>query len=62
MLTLVLTVCLQAEPTRCKDERIDFNGSATACLVQGSPIIAEWGSDHPEWTIKSWKCGRSREG
>ena len=62
MLTILLTVCLQAEPTRCKDERIDFSGSPMACLVQGSPIIAEWGSDHPEWTIKSWKCGRRREG
>ncbi|PZQ14388.1 MAG: hypothetical protein DI565_13325 [Ancylobacter novellus] len=59
MFTLVLTVCLQAEPSRCKDERIDFSGSSMACLVQGAPIIAEWGSDHPEWTVKKWTCGQS---
>jgi hypothetical protein len=59
MLTIVLTVCLQAEPARCKEERIDFNGSPMACLIQGSPIIAEWGYDHPDWTIQSWKCGSS---
>lgn len=59
MLALVLTVCLQADASTCKEERIEFNGSPVACLVQGAPILAEWGDDHPEWIIKSWKCGRA---
>lgn len=57
MLALVLTVCLQADPAQCREERIEFSGTPMACLIQGSPIVAEWGYDHPEWTIKSWKCG-----
>jgi hypothetical protein len=59
MVALLLTVCLQADATVCREERIDFNGSSTACVVDSQPIVAEWGHDHPEWRIASWKCTRS---
>ncbi|MGA0533171.1 hypothetical protein [Hansschlegelia sp. KR7-227] len=56
--TIVLSVCLVANAATCRQERIEFTGSPMACVVSAQPIVAEWGADHPEWRVTSWKCGR----
>jgi hypothetical protein len=59
MVALVLTVCLQADAAVCRQERIEFTGTSMACVIDSQPIVAEWGADHPEWRVASWKCSRS---
>jgi hypothetical protein len=25
-------------------------------MMLSTPYVAAWAGDHPQWTIKSWKC------
>ncbi|RXF69567.1 hypothetical protein [Hansschlegelia zhihuaiae] len=59
MISLIMMVCLQADAKICRQELIEFNGSSMACVFEAQPIVAEWGTDHPEWRIASWKCSRT---
>lgn len=58
LVAIVMTVCLQAGDGSCREERIEFDGSPMACVIDAQPIVAEWGGDHPDWRIKSWTCSR----
>ncbi len=56
MIALVLTVCLAAAPTACKEERPFFEGSLLACATQGQVVAARWISEHPAYTLTRWRC------
>ncbi len=60
MIQLVLTVCLAAAPTTCKEERPFFDGSLLACATQGQLVAARWISEHPAYTLNRWRCEPSR--
>jgi hypothetical protein len=54
---LILIVCLASSPTECHEEHPPLEApSATACLMQGEAIGAQWIADHPKWTLTGWKC------
>lgn len=55
-IAIILTVCLQSNAASCREERIEFSGSPMSCVIQAQPIVAEWGGDHPDWTVKSYTC------
>lgn len=56
LFAIVMSVCLKADANQCKQEEIEISGPSMACLVQAQPAVVEWGEDHPDWDIKSWKC------
>lgn len=58
MMTIVLSACLMAEPSTCKDHRIALDGDmdTTSCAMYAPPFFAKWAEDHPGWVIKKWKC------
>lgn len=37
--------------------------SLMACFLAAQPVAAEWMNDHPNWTLKGYRCeiGRPRE-
>lgn len=56
MIQIVLTVCLAAAPTSCKEERPYFDGSMLACAIQGQLVAAQWIAQHPAYTLNKWRC------
>ncbi len=60
MIQLVLTVCLAATPTACKEERPHFEGSFLACATQGQFVAARWIAEHPAYTLNKWRCEANR--
>jgi hypothetical protein len=56
LIALVLTVCLAAAPTTCKEERPFFDGSLLACATQGQLLAARWIAEHPAYTLNRWRC------
>ncbi|MCQ0990115.1 hypothetical protein [Jiella marina] len=58
MIDLVLTVCMVANPANCKEERLSYQARATSaqCMMLSSPYVAAWAGDHPQWSVKRWRC------
>lgn len=56
---LVLLACLIVEPTTCRQERLAMAyapSTPMACLAAAPALLAEWGADNPELTVKRWTC------
>lgn len=56
---LLMTICLAANPTTCREERLSFSfeeTSHTACIVHGQSALADWQRTHPGWRIGRWRC------
>lgn len=59
MIELVFAVCMVDQPSRCKDVRLNFAAehvTANQCMMNGQIAMAQWAGDHPNWTIKKWRC------
>lgn len=56
---LLLSACLIAQPTTCRDERIPVGGGAAnafICLRNSQSVLAQWQDEHPEWHVAKWRC------
>ncbi len=56
---VILTVCMIASPTVCKNERVQQSneeGPPLSCLVEGQSTVAVWAQEHPAWHVGKWKC------
>jgi hypothetical protein len=59
MLELVVSVCLIADPTRCKDVSLVYMAEGMTpmqCLMASPAEIAKWAEGHPNWFAKKWTC------
>jgi hypothetical protein len=58
MVDLILTVCLIANPSNCRDEHLYFEsrGSLFQCMMLAPTEIAKWSQEHPTLKVKRWKC------
>ena len=58
MVSIVISACLLADPGVCKEHRIPLKSQwdAARCYRFSQPHFAKWSSQHPGWTIKSWRC------
>ncbi|MGC4026004.1 MAG: hypothetical protein QM744_13165 [Mesorhizobium sp.] len=58
MIDLILTVCLSANPTACRDEHLHFEnrGSLLHCMWLAPLEIAKWSELHPTVKVVRWKC------
>lgn len=62
MIELVMSICLIAEPTKCKDVRLSFaeqNLTPHSCVMNGQIEIAKWIDTHPDWQVAKWGCTRA---
>ncbi len=58
MITIVISACLIADPSVCKDHRVPLlrNIDPAQCAQDALPHFAGWAASHPAWTIKRWRC------
>jgi hypothetical protein len=58
MIAIIISACLTAQPTVCKDHKVPLNGEMDLkqCTMYAPPYFAQWAEEHPAWTIKRWKC------
>jgi hypothetical protein len=58
LIDLVLTVCLMADPAKCRTEHLHFEsrGSLFQCMLLAPPEIAKWSEQHPALKVVRWKC------
>jgi len=64
MIELVLSVCLMADPGKCKDVHLTYvDGEITpfTCMMYGQTEAAKWGEGNPSWAVKGWKCGVAKQ-
>ncbi|QRM57556.1 hypothetical protein F3Y30_24010 (plasmid) [Sinorhizobium sp. BG8] len=58
LIDLVLTICLLATPTSCREERLHFEnkGNILNCMFQAPAQIARWSEGHPNVRVIKWRC------
>lgn len=60
MMTIILSACLIANPTECKDFRIPLNVSelmsTNQCAIFAPPYFAQWAQENPAWEVRKWRC------
>ena len=58
-MVILMSICLLAEPARCREERLSFSfepTSPTGCVARSQGAMAEWQLGHPRWRIVRWRC------
>ncbi|GJE60300.1 hypothetical protein [Methylobacterium trifolii] len=56
---ILLSICLLAQPDRCREDRIELSyesTSPTVCLRRSQTALADWQAAHPEWHVTRWRC------
>jgi hypothetical protein len=55
---IVVMVCQVGQPDLCEEQHLQFawQGTLQQCIFSAQPYIAQWIGDHPEWTVKSYRC------
>lgn len=66
MLEILASVCLTADPGKCKDVHLTFiaesqNVTQQQCFQFGQIELAKWTAGHPDWRIAKWSCRPARE-
>ncbi len=59
---IILSVCLIANPSQCKDQPLDQRVNTADpfhCTVVSTPYVAQWADQHPAWKIIKWRCSAS---
>lgn len=58
LVDLILTVCLMARPTECREEHLYFEsrGSLVQCVFLAPAEMAKWSQAHPALKIVRWRC------
>ena len=64
LVDLVLTVCLVADPTSCRNEHLYFEsrGNLLQCMFLAPAEIARWSGTHPTLQVARWKCAFADRG
>lgn len=59
MLAIIISACLVADPTVCKDYKIPLMSDIDpkSCLMHAPPHFGKWATEHPGWRITRWRCG-----
>lgn len=58
MLELVIAACLATGDCRDFPQLYDPRDvSLMMCVAGGQVEVARWASEHPDWTVRRWRCG-----
>lgn len=63
MIEIVLSVCMLADPAKCKDVHLSYMAESQQvtphqCMLYGQSEIAKWAEGNPNWKLQKWSCGR----
>ena len=63
MFSIVILACSILHGAQCQTKElvfVDEGQSATpyGCMVGGMQQVAKWATEHPNWSVHGWKCGR----
>jgi len=60
VLNLILTACLIASPSDCREVQIAANEADTpfGCAVMGMQQVADWATLHPAFRGSGYRCTR----
>lgn len=64
MIEIVLSVCLLANPSDCKEISLAQMGEKVtpyACMFRGQVTASRWAKENPQYKIAKWKCSAARE-
>lgn len=63
MITIVISACLIADPSVCRDHRLPIMGNFAPhqCAESALPHFAKWAADHPQWQIEKWRCATGED-
>lgn len=55
---VVLAVCLLADPSQCREQRLQYEsyGSLQQCVFEAQFFIAQWQAATPDWEVQNWRC------
>lgn len=58
MIAIILSTCLLADPSVCREQTIPLSSqvSATRCAMMAPPHVARWSVEHPRWRVVRWRC------
>ncbi len=58
MVDLIVVVCSLTAGNACQEQHMFFesHGSLAQCMVEAQPYLARWIGDHPDVSIKNWRC------
>ncbi len=64
LIDLILTVCLLADPAKCRTEHLYFesHGTLFQCMLLAPPEIAKWTEEHPALKVVRWRCAWPDQG
>ena len=63
MIELAFLVCLGGQPSVCERRAIQFaDMPLMTCMIGAQAQLAQWQSEHPDWTIQRWSCQAVRPG
>jgi hypothetical protein len=65
MFTVTMMVCSILHGATCKTAELTFADEGQAatpygCMIGGMMQVAKWSTEHPNWSVQGWKCGRPR--
>lgn len=64
MIELVMTVCLAAAPSDCREVRFGFVEGIVdqlSCRKMGMLEAARWIGEHPAFVVRAYRCGPPRQ-
>lgn len=63
MIDLILTICVIANPSDCREERLHFerHGNLNNCMFTAPTEIVKWAQEHPHLRVVRWKCAYPSE-
>ncbi len=54
---LLIVACSILQGAQCREVSLTFQDvSVMTCAMAGMPIVAQWASEHPNWSVARWKC------
>jgi hypothetical protein len=58
MIQIVVMVCRLGQPDLCEEQHLQFawRGSLQQCAMTAQLYIAQWIGEHPQWTVKNYRC------
>lgn len=58
MFELLLTVCILGDPAQCmvRHMPVERPMGINACMIEGAIWSKQWLAQHPDLTLKSWRC------
>jgi hypothetical protein len=57
MIELLFVACLAASPEDCRERSLVFSDiTPMTCMMGAQPELAKWVNEHPDYTVRSWKC------